>query len=70
MPKFFTLTVKLMDNTTVTFKNLTEEQEAETRAKIFIMGIRRRTNHNTYQLIRPWVIEDAYIIEQPDFIPD
>lgn len=70
MPKLFTLSIKIMDGTTVHFKNLTEEQERDFRKRIWVEGIRRKTNHNTYQLIRPWIIEEAYIIEQNEWITD
>lgn len=68
--KFYTLAVKLCNEETLHFKNLTTEQEAEARRKIWTEGLRRKTNLNTFELISPFIIKSAYMIEQEGWISE
>lgn len=70
MPKYFTLRVVLCNDENFLFKNLTEEQEKEARQKIWVEGLRRKKTHNTYELINPFTIKSAHMIEQEGWIED
>jgi hypothetical protein len=66
--KFYTLRVHLCNGKEITFKNLNDSQEKEARAHIWTHGIKKQNNHNTWELISPFIIQSAFVIQQEGLI--
>lgn len=70
MEKLYTLKVTLCNDENILFRNLTAEQIEQARGKIWVSGLRRKTNLKTWELLSPFIIKSAYEIEQDAFIPE
>lgn len=60
----YTLKVTLCNKDELLFKDLTPDQMEISRKQIWTHGLKRQTNTTTWELISPFVILSAYIIEQ------
>jgi hypothetical protein len=65
--KYYTLKIKLCNDELLIHKNLSPEQVNKTQATIWLHGLRKKIDNTTTELLSPFTIREALIIEQENF---
>lgn len=70
MQKYCALKIELCNGEKIVFHNLNEEQVKEVKEKIWVQGVVRPIPGDRYakELINPFIIKSAFIIDQDGFI--
>ncbi len=64
--KLFTFKIILCDKSEILMKNLTAEQLNAKRKNMWVDGVLKKTNEMTAQIISPFTISEAWIIQQTE----
>lgn len=65
--KYHTLKIELCNGEKILFRNMDEEAIKKAKERIWKQGIVKQIDKYTKELINPFIIKAAYIIEQENF---
>lgn len=68
MSNYYTLAVTLCNGEVLKYKNLTPDQIKEAQEKIWTQGIKKKINHTTTELLSPFLIKSAIVMEQMAYL--
>lgn len=68
MPKYYTLKIELCNGEKIAFYNLDEKQRQRAENRIWITGVKVRRDRFSFELVNPFIIKSAFVVEQENFI--